>query len=243
MTQTRSQGPPRSSWNCARSARLSSARPSPRPCASAVSLMCARNDGRRRRFRSAPTPTPLKSRNECGTSAGSTRFWVCDISYLRTLEGWLYLATVIDAHSRRVIGWAVDEHMRADLVEDALRMAITMRGELTEKVTFHTDRGTQPGFKTRSSRSPTRTGSPARWVTPGSVGTTRWPSRSSPPSRPSSTTDACGPPRRRLASKSASGSRTATTVDVDTLHSARSHQSLLRMQYLPAPIDSGHLSR
>ena len=128
--------------------------------------MCARNDGRRRRFRSAPTPTPLKSRNECGTSAGSTRFWVCDISYLRTLEGWLYLATVIDAHSRRVIGWAVDEHMRADLVEDALRMAITMRGELTEKVTFHTDRGTQPGFKTRSSRSPTRTGSPARWVTP-----------------------------------------------------------------------------
>ena len=71
------------------------------------------------------------------------QIWVGDISYLRTWEGWLYLATVIDAHSRRVIGWAIDEHMRADLVEDALRMAITLRGELPEHVIFHSDRGTQ----------------------------------------------------------------------------------------------------
>ena len=69
--------------------------------------------------------------------------WVGAISYLRTWEGWLYLATVIDAHSRRVIGWAIDEHLRSDLVEDALRMAITLRGERPEKVIFHTDRGTQ----------------------------------------------------------------------------------------------------
>jgi transposase InsO family protein len=71
------------------------------------------------------------------------QIWVGDISYLRTWEGWLYLATVIDAHSRRVIGWAIDEHMRSDLVEDALRMAITLRGERPAKVIFHTDRGTQ----------------------------------------------------------------------------------------------------
>ena len=70
------------------------------------------------------------------------QIWVGDISYLRTWEGWLYLATVIDAHSRRVIGWAIDEHLRSDLVEDALRMAITLRGERPEKVIFHTDRGT-----------------------------------------------------------------------------------------------------
>ena len=69
--------------------------------------------------------------------------WVGDISYLRTWEGWLYLATVIDAHSRRVIGWAIADHMRTDLVEDALRMAITLRGELPAQVVFHTDRGTQ----------------------------------------------------------------------------------------------------
>lgn len=69
--------------------------------------------------------------------------WVGDISYLRTWEGWLYLATVIDAHSRRVIGWAIDEHMRADLVEDALTMAIALRGERPDQVIFHSDRGTQ----------------------------------------------------------------------------------------------------
>jgi transposase InsO family protein len=69
--------------------------------------------------------------------------WVGDISYLRTWEGWLYLATVIDAHSRRVIGWAIADHMRTDLVEDALKMAIALRGELPASVVFHTDRGTQ----------------------------------------------------------------------------------------------------
>jgi len=71
------------------------------------------------------------------------RVWIGDITYLRTWEGWLYLATVIDAHSRRVIGWAIDEHMRADLVEQALQMAITLRGELPVQVIFHADRGTQ----------------------------------------------------------------------------------------------------
>lgn len=71
------------------------------------------------------------------------RIWVGDITFLRTWEGWLYLATVIDAHSRRVIGWAIDDHMSTDLVEDALKMAITLRAELPEKVVFHTDRGTQ----------------------------------------------------------------------------------------------------
>lgn len=69
--------------------------------------------------------------------------WVGDISYLKTWEGWLYLATVIDAHSRRVIGWAIADHMRTDLVEDALKMAIVLRGELPAQVVFHTDRGTQ----------------------------------------------------------------------------------------------------
>ena len=69
--------------------------------------------------------------------------WIGDITYLRTWEGWLYLATVIDAHSRRVIGWAIADHMRTDLVEDALRMGIVLRGERPAKVVFHADRGTQ----------------------------------------------------------------------------------------------------
>ena len=57
--------------------------------------------------------------------------WVGDITYLRTWEGWLYLATVIDAHSRRVIGWAIDDHMRADLVEDALNNGLIRSMGLT----------------------------------------------------------------------------------------------------------------
>jgi putative transposase len=47
------------------------------------------------------------------------RVYVGDITYIRTWEGWLYLATVIDLASRRVVGWAMAEHMRADLVCDA----------------------------------------------------------------------------------------------------------------------------
>nr|WP_241992928.1 IS3 family transposase [Cryobacterium frigoriphilum] len=69
--------------------------------------------------------------------------WVGDITYLRTWEGWVYLATVIDAHSRRVIGWAIADHMRTDLIENALVMAMTLRGDRPAQVIFHSDRGTQ----------------------------------------------------------------------------------------------------
>lgn len=71
------------------------------------------------------------------------RVWTSDITYLRTGEGWLYLCAVRDGCSRRVIGWAIDEHMRTDLVEAALAMAVAMRGELAEQVAFHADRGCQ----------------------------------------------------------------------------------------------------
>lgn len=67
--------------------------------------------------------------------------WVGDITYLRTWEGWVYLATVIDAHSRRVIGWAIADHMRTDLIQDALQMAIVLRGDRPANVIFHSDRG------------------------------------------------------------------------------------------------------
>jgi putative transposase len=69
--------------------------------------------------------------------------WVGDITYLRTWEGWIYLATVIDAHSRRVIGWAIADHMRTDLIQDALMMALMLRGPRPAQVIFHSDRGTQ----------------------------------------------------------------------------------------------------
>jgi transposase InsO family protein len=71
------------------------------------------------------------------------RIWVGDITYLRTGEGWLFLATVIDLFSRRVIGWSVATHMRTSLVANALEMAVATRGGHVNKVVFHTDRGSQ----------------------------------------------------------------------------------------------------
>jgi putative transposase len=67
---------------------------------------------------------------------------VGDITYLRTWAGWLYLATVIDCHTRAVVGWSMAEHMRASLVIDALNMAAG-NISLPEDPIFHSDRGTQ----------------------------------------------------------------------------------------------------
>jgi transposase InsO family protein len=69
--------------------------------------------------------------------------WCGDITYLRTGEGWLYLATVIDLFSRRVIGWSLAEHMRTSLVTDALETAVATRGGHVNGVIFHSDRGCQ----------------------------------------------------------------------------------------------------
>ena len=69
--------------------------------------------------------------------------WCGDITYLRTGEGWLFLATVIDLFSRRVIGWSAAAHMRTELVADALEMAVATRGGTVSGVVFHTDRGSQ----------------------------------------------------------------------------------------------------
>ena len=68
--------------------------------------------------------------------------WVGDITYLWTDEGWLYLAVVIDLYSRLVVGWAMSERMTADLVCDALHMALWRR-RLPAGVIVHTDRGAQ----------------------------------------------------------------------------------------------------
>jgi putative transposase len=70
------------------------------------------------------------------------RRYVGDITYIATWEGWSYLATVIDLASRRVVGWALADHMRTELVEDALKMAFTHRSP-EKGVIFHSDRGCQ----------------------------------------------------------------------------------------------------
>ena len=68
--------------------------------------------------------------------------WVCDITYIRTRSGWLYLAAVLDLHSRKIVGWAMAPEMPATLVCAALRMAIVQRNPGAGLV-VHSDRGTQ----------------------------------------------------------------------------------------------------
>jgi putative transposase len=69
--------------------------------------------------------------------------WAGDITYVPTGEGWLFLATVIDLFSRRVIGWGVADHLRTPLVSTALAMAVATRGGHVDGVVFHSDRGCQ----------------------------------------------------------------------------------------------------
>jgi putative transposase len=69
--------------------------------------------------------------------------WTSDITYLRTGQGWLYLCAVRDGCSRRVLGWAIAETLHTDVVEQALRSAVTMRGRDVDGVIFHADRGSQ----------------------------------------------------------------------------------------------------
>ena len=69
-------------------------------------------------------------------------YWVGDITYVPTAEGWLYVATVIDLFSRKVIGWSMNSNMKADLVNNALLMAICQR-KPSKGLIWHTDRGSQ----------------------------------------------------------------------------------------------------
>jgi putative transposase len=68
--------------------------------------------------------------------------WVADITYLRTWEGWLYLAAVQDAYSRRIVGWSMADHMRSELVVDALNMAMARRRPEAGLI-HHSDQGSQ----------------------------------------------------------------------------------------------------
>lgn len=73
--------------------------------------------------------------------ATPNQVWTSDITFIPTRTGWLYLAVVIDLCSRRIVGWSLDDHMRSDLVLDALRPALATR--TINDTIFHSDRGSQ----------------------------------------------------------------------------------------------------
>jgi transposase InsO family protein len=87
-----------------------------------------------------PVATNLLNRDFTATKPNEK--WCGDITYVWTEEGWLYLATVIDLYSRKVIGWSLQSTMTKQLVCDALMMALWRRG-FPRNVLFHSDRGSQ----------------------------------------------------------------------------------------------------
>ena len=87
------------------------------------------------------TPAPDLVRRDFAAPAPD-RLWVADITYVPTWAGFLYLAVVLDAHSRRIIGWAMADHLRSELVIEALDMAVWRRRP-TQSVIHHSDQGSQ----------------------------------------------------------------------------------------------------
>jgi transposase InsO family protein len=75
-------------------------------------------------------------------AAAPNRLWVADITYLRTWEGWFYLVAVQDIFSRRIVGWSMADHMRTELVTDALQMALARRRPEPGLI-WHSDQGSQ----------------------------------------------------------------------------------------------------
>ena len=76
------------------------------------------------------------------TATAPNQLWVTDITYVRTWEGWLYLAVILDVFSRRVVGWAIASHLRTELIEEALAMALGERRP-AKGLVHHSDRGCQ----------------------------------------------------------------------------------------------------
>jgi len=76
------------------------------------------------------------------TATAANQRWVADITYLRTWEGWLYLVAVQDLYSRRIVGWSMADHMRTELVSDALQMALARRRP-DPGLIWHSDQGSQ----------------------------------------------------------------------------------------------------
>jgi transposase InsO family protein len=102
-----------------------------------------------RRWKKTTIPDPaaaaradLIGRDFTAGAAGINTRWCGDITYIRTWEGWLYLATVLDIASRRVAGWATADHLRTDLIDTALTNAVAGRRP-EPGVVFHSDRGCQ----------------------------------------------------------------------------------------------------
>jgi putative transposase len=102
--------------------------------------MRGRRRGTTRRGKRSAAAEDLVKRNFAATKID--RVWVADITYVATREGFLYLAFILDIYSRRIVGWAMESHLRTELVVDALQMAVWRR-KPGPGLVHHSDRGVQ----------------------------------------------------------------------------------------------------
>ena len=162
-------------------------------------------------------------RREFGAARPDTA-WVGDISYIRTRQGFLYLAFVLDLASRRVVGISMAPHLKASLATDALREAIATRGgQVPGGCSTPTAAANTPQPPPPNSAGLTASASP--WAGPGCAGTTPPPSRSSAPSRKNSSTGPTTTTGTRPACQSAGGSKPGTTPAGFTPPSDNSHRT------------------
>ena len=152
--------------------------------------------------------------------------WVADITYLRTWEGWLYLVAVQDLYSRRIVGWSMADHMRTELVSDALQMALARRRP-DRRLIYHSDQGGQGG-RSRSASKPVLRGSRSRWAVRATASITPSQRASSRRSRRSSSTAARGQARPSCAPRSSTTSKSSTTASAATARSGNDLPSTTR---------------
>ena len=99
-----------------------------------------------RRFRRTTIPDPSAQAQDLVQRqfdpSEPNQLWLSDITYIRTWQGWLYLAVFLDAYSRKVVGWALADHLRTELVTSALQMALNSRRPPAGLI-CHSDRGSQ----------------------------------------------------------------------------------------------------
>ena len=126
------------------------------------------------------------------SAAGPNQLWVADITYVPTAAGFLYLAVVLDAWSRKIVGWSMANHLRTELVLDAMAMAMASVGRRTSSTTA------TKAANIRQWHSASAAVKPAfgpRWDRSAMPMTTPWPRVSFPPSRPSCSAAAGSHPR------------------------------------------------
>ena len=172
----------------------------------------------RRRPEAAPAPDLVKRRF---AAAAPDQLWVADITYVSTWMGFLYLAVVLDAYSRRVVGWAMAEHVRTELVVEAVEMALWRRRP-SDGVIHHSDRGSQYtslafGRRLRDA------GMMASMGSRGTVSTTRWRRASSPRSIVNCSPGSASRPGTRRDWRSSTISKGSTTHIGGTRRSTTCH--------------------